>query len=181
MAAKKLPPPKKKKPRNNPHGANQHKVDPRQALFLANYLDPKSKTFSNALQSALKAGYSQEYAESLTSNAPTWLSENLGDTYIVQRAEKNLKEFLEMDTENKVVRGKGENAMVLSIDDAALKRIKADMTKFALERLNKEKYSQRAEVTGKGGGAIDFNTNPEALKSLFSTFHAALENTEDEK
>ena len=40
---------------------NQYKPDPRQALFLKHYLDPKSPTFSNALQSALKAGYEQEY------------------------------------------------------------------------------------------------------------------------
>ena len=32
-------------------------LTPQQKLFLANYLNPKSETFSNALQSALKAGY----------------------------------------------------------------------------------------------------------------------------
>jgi hypothetical protein len=61
----------------NPNKANQYRPDPRQSLFLSYYLDPKSKTFSNALQSALKAGYEQEYAESITAKMPTWLSNAL--------------------------------------------------------------------------------------------------------
>ena len=40
-------------------------LDPRQTAFLTYYLDPKSETFSNALQSGLKAGYKQEYAENI--------------------------------------------------------------------------------------------------------------------
>lgn len=120
--------------RNNPNNANQYVPDPRQSLFLSYYLDPKSKTFSNALQSALKAGYEQEYAESITAQMPTWLSESIRDSEIIQRAEKNLSEFL---------------------NDNEDKRIKADMTKFALERLNKAKYSSRSEVTGKDGEAIE--------------------------
>ena len=39
--------------------------DPRQSLFLQYYLDPKSKTFSNALQSGIRAGYSAEYSQSI--------------------------------------------------------------------------------------------------------------------
>ena len=59
--------------------ATKELLDPRQTNFLAYFLDPKSATYSNALQSALKAGYAQEYAESMLYQLPDWLSENLGD------------------------------------------------------------------------------------------------------
>jgi phage terminase small subunit len=103
--------------------------DPRQSLFLSYYLDPESETFSNALQSALKAGYSQEYSESLTSQMPKWLSESLGDLTIVKQAETNIKSFLVGEDE----------------------KIKADITKFVLSRLNKKKWSERTELTGADG------------------------------
>ncbi len=45
-----------------------------QESFLSYYCDPKSETFSNAYQSAIKAKYSKEYAESITSQLPDWLS-----------------------------------------------------------------------------------------------------------
>ena len=41
--------------------------DPRQATFLAYYLNPKSDTFSNAYQSGIKAGYSEEYSKVILS------------------------------------------------------------------------------------------------------------------
>lgn len=115
---------------------NQYKADPRQSIFLSCYLDPKSETFSNALQSALKAGYEQEYAENITSLMPDWLSEAIGDMNLIKKAEKNLLYFL-TDTKDE--------------------RIKADITKFVSERLNKKKYSSRQEVTGKDGEKLEVN------------------------
>lgn len=53
-------------------------VDPRQAKFLANYLDPNSKTYSNILQSALDAGYSREYAENFRIKEREWVSDSVG-------------------------------------------------------------------------------------------------------
>jgi hypothetical protein len=88
---------KKENRLNNPYGVNQYtEPDPRQALFLSAYLDPKSPTFSNGLQSAIKAGYSQEYAEVLTSNMPAWLSENIRRTNFVHLAEEHMNEVLTM-------------------------------------------------------------------------------------
>lgn len=40
-------------------------LNPKQALFVSYYTDRKSETFANALRSALKAGYAQEYAEKI--------------------------------------------------------------------------------------------------------------------
>lgn len=119
---------------------NQYQPDPRQSLFLTYYLDPKSKTFSNALQSALKAGYEQEYAENITSQMPDWLSESLGKNNRLVKAEKVLDEMLELDTKT----DKGV--------DPQLAKIKQDTAKFIAERIGKDKgYSTRSELTGKDG------------------------------
>jgi len=114
-------------------------LDPRQTKFLELYLDPKSKTFSNALQSALKAGYAQEYAESITAQMPDWLSDNIRRVGMLNKAEKNLFEILEMG----------------DIKDKDLLRIKADISKFITSRLGKKFYSDRQELTGKDGEPLD--------------------------
>ena len=111
--------------------------DPRQIEFLKYYLDKKGDTFSNALKSAIKAGYSQEYAENIMSLMPKWLSEaidELKDTDLIRKAEKNIDTFLDGDDE----------------------KIKADITKFVLSRLNKKKYSDRIEHTGENGEELTF-------------------------
>jgi len=119
---------------------NQYKADPRQALFLKEYLDPNSPTFANCLQSGLKAGYSQEYSESLTAQMPDWLSERLGDNKFVHLAEKALVEALEYSTLD-------ENGKV----DSGAGRIKMDAVKLVLKGLAKERFSERTEHAGIGG------------------------------
>lgn len=149
-----------KKAKTNPNKANQYKVDPRQTLFLTYYLDPKSETFSNALQSALRAGYEKRYAQNITHAMPTWLAENVGDDYLIKRAEANLKEFIEMNTVEPVVTMVGilkdKQGKVITKENPNLKRIKADITKFTLERLNKKKYSARTELGSPDGKALTF-------------------------
>lgn len=117
---------------------NQYKPDPRQALFLKHYLDPKSETFSNAYQSALKAGYEEEYAKVILSKDLDWLSESVRTELMVTKAENNLKNILEMDV------------LKDEVDTGKLK-IKADVSKFVAERLAKDKYSSKqvTEHTGK--------------------------------
>lgn len=90
--------------------------DPRQAEFLKAYLNPKSETYSNARQSALKVGYSKEYAENILSLEPAWLSENIDTEKMVEKAMRNLMKLLD------------------EVDD---KRILLDTTKFVAERLGK--------------------------------------------
>jgi hypothetical protein len=138
---------------SNPNGSNQYNTDPRQSSFLANYLDPKSETYSNCLQSALKAGYEREYAENLLNLMPKWLSESMdssGDMRRLRKAEKNLEEVQNLqvlDEEGKV------NIPLVE------KRSKVDM--FLAERLNKNKYSLRTELTGKEGQALTIQFAPE--------------------
>lgn len=109
----------------------QDKLDPRQLKFLDNYLNPESETFGNALQSALGAGYSQEYSESITTKNLTWLSENVGDAEMMNKTIRNLNKFLDAD-------------------DDALRQ--ADITKFVASTLGKHKFStlQRHDHTTKG-------------------------------
>ncbi len=109
--------------------ANQYEVDPRQALFLKAYLDPKSETFSNAYQSGLQVGYSKEYAENITSLLPDWLSENIGYDQMLNKAEKNLEKLLDSKDE----------------------KVQLDTTKFVASRLGKKKWSERTEHTGADG------------------------------
>lgn len=105
-------------------------LTPQQIKFLEHYLDVKSDTFGNALQSALLAGYSREYAESITTKDLKWLSEYGGDAKRLLKAERNLEQLLDQDEDLKV---------------------KADITKFVAGTLGKKKYSSRQELTGKDG------------------------------
>lgn len=122
--------------------ANQWIADPRQEKFLSAYLDPKSPTWSNALQSALHAGYEQEYAENITHLMPTWLSDAIGDSALISKALVNLQEALDgyMDTEQ------------------GPKQIKWKATESTLKSLLKEKFSERRELTGKNGDPIEIAT-----------------------
>lgn len=128
----------------NPNGANQYKADPRQAVFLASFLDPKSKTYSNALQSALKAGFAQEYAENITAQMPKWLLESLGDNELIKKAEQNLKEFLELDIVERQYNREGE--LISETINPQIGKLKQNSTHFTLERLNKAKYAQKSEL-----------------------------------
>lgn len=124
--------------------ANQHQPDPRQALFLTYYLDPKSETFSNAKQSALKAGYSEEYSDNIMSLLPDWLSESIGDNELLQKAEKRLKQILDFEPVDE--EGKIDNSLLAN-------QMKA--INLVAKGIGKAKYSERVEQTGKDGGAIE--------------------------
>lgn len=105
-------------------------LDPRQVKFLTLFLDPKSKTYANFYQSAVKAGYSKKYAEDLTYEFPDWLRENTGDQIMLAKAERNLNEALD-----------GQ------LDEAGkAQKIKFDATKFAKERLDKDKWSRTENI-----------------------------------
>jgi len=128
---------------SNPYKVNQYTgPDPRQALFINYYFTKESETFANAYQSAKKAGYEEEYCQSITapSNKPKWLVEytRTREEYLVTKAEENMKEFLNID----------EKA------DIGLVRVKADLTKFTLDRLAKDRYAERKELTDKNGGRL---------------------------
>lgn len=110
-------------------------LTPQQQLFLSGYLDPKSETWSNALQSALKAGYSQEYSESITAQMPSWLSESLGDASLTSKALVNLSDALDGALDQ----------------EGGTKHIQWKATETTLKAMLKDKFANRTELTGKDG------------------------------
>lgn len=142
---------KMKRGRTNPYNVNQHTLpDPRQSTFLALYLDPKSETFSNALQSALNSGYEREYAESITAKMPAWLAEAVGEkSEMLDLAERNLKETLELPQKTHAMgafgplyekgKKKGKKIPIMAYN-ASLIKYRLDAAKFIAERIGKDKY-----------------------------------------
>ena len=123
--------------------------DDRQIKFLSYYLDPESETYSNARQSALKARYSAEYADVITNLGTKWLSDAIRkrETMLV-KAERNLDEFLDMDTTNTAVTKQGD---AIQYDDPKLKKIKADVSIFTAETIGKKHYSKRSLLEDEDG------------------------------
>lgn len=70
----------------------------------------------------------------------------------IMLATENLEEMLKMSITNKGVTKDGKE--IYEFDDTGILRVKADMTKFALETLDKGNYSKRTENTGKDGQPI---------------------------
>jgi len=120
------------------------KIDPRRALFLKYYLDIESKTFSNAYQSAVKAGYDESYAEQILGQ--NWVSENIRYDIMVRNAEKNLEEFLDMEEDVEVnIRNKeGDILETKTVKDGKILDVKANVSKFVAERLGK--FGEKKEI-----------------------------------
>ena len=126
--------------------------DPRVDMFKSFYLRPDSYTFFNARQSALRAGYTEQYSNNITSQQPSWYVDMLESAdhkraAMLKAAEDNLLETVQSKS-----------------DDRDDRKLKHDATKFVSERLGKQHYSTRQEVTGADGRAIFSNDEREANK-----------------
>lgn len=114
--------------------------DPRVDIFKQFYLRPDSYTFMNVRQSALRAGYSEQYANNITTQAPKWWTE------LVQSSDYTRAKMLNA-AENNLYQVVSEEMH----EDASHKRIQTDVSKYVTERLGKDHYSTRSEVTGADG------------------------------
>lgn len=129
-------------------------TDPRQSYFLAYYLDPKSKTYANALQSALKAGYAQEYAENILSLMPEWLSEAIGKyraSTMLEKAERNLDEMMDLPSKTQAMGMWGpivdkKTKKPVMVHNANLLKIKNDASQFVAERIGRKRYGKTGEA-----------------------------------
>jgi hypothetical protein len=77
-------------------------LDPRQALFLEYYLKPGTETFNNIYQSALKAGYSESYADNFRKSERDWMSGHVGEVTkdeLVKKSKKVLNRSLDSEDE----------------------------------------------------------------------------------
>ncbi len=127
---------------SNPNGANQYQMDPRQKLCWESYIDPRSETFGNGYQSAIKAGYEDLYAKTITTI--DWFSDKVRRMNMLQKAEKVLEKTLSYETEEEF-----EGKVRVKTD---LLKIQQDTAKFVAERLGKNTgYSSRTEQTGADG------------------------------
>lgn len=149
--------------RGNPNGANQSLPDPRQKLMWSLYVNPTSETFSNATQSAIKAGYTETTANQITTEA--WFIGKLGTLNLLDDAVAVLKEMLVMPVLVEETVGYGDDAELVVKTSPALVKIKQDTAKFVSERQGKEDgWASRSELTGKNG---------ERLVGLSALFDAA--------
>lgn len=142
----------------NPNGSNQYQLDPRQKLCWELYVDPRSETFGNATQSAIKAGYTADYADQITT--VDWFKGKVRRLNMLSKGEKVLEETLDYIAVN-------EEGKV----DASIARIKLDAAKVVVTTLGKDEgYSTRVESTGKDGGAIEIKDTltPEERTALLS-------------
>jgi hypothetical protein len=130
------------------------KLTPKQIAYKAYYEDPQSPTYSNALQSALRAGYTQKYAETITAEGQRNQWKDSGENLrreMLEIAERNLKEIVSMPEEKR--------------ENPAMAKIWQDTNKFVSERLGKEYYSARQELTDKGGRRL-FNDSSKETASI---------------
>lgn len=130
--------------------AKKELLDPRQALFLEYYLKPGTETFSNIYQSAVKAGYRKEYAESINSQV-SWLSESLGTV-----------------TKDKLV-SKAKKVLDKSLDSAD-EKIAQDTAKFIAK--TDVEFSEKTElklevkpILGGASAVSSDNSNPQVTES----------------
>ena len=116
--------------------------DIRRITFWKNYLKPKSETFGNAYQSALKAGYAETYARGITTEP--MFKRKMRHMQLYQKAERVLEEALDTVSVD-------ENGKV----DAAVLRVKTDTAKHVTKNLGKDDgWTERVETTGKDGTPI---------------------------
>lgn len=110
-------------------------LTPKQALFKEFYLNPKSETFGNAKQSAIRAGFEESYANSITRDSTDWVAEVVRDADRLRKAEKVLDKTLDM----------------IDDEDTVRQKLAQDTAKFVAKSMGREKYAERTEVTGKDG------------------------------
>lgn len=68
--------------------------DPRKIAFFNFYFDRESPTWGNMKQSAIAAGFTEDYGHNITSLKPKWLYDFIGRMDAVGMAEAHLKEVL---------------------------------------------------------------------------------------
>ena len=134
----------------NPNKVNQYTdLDPRQKVCWEYYVNPKSETFNNGLQSAIKAGYSESHANTITTEQ--WFRDRVRRLNMLSKAENVLEEMLDMPMRIIEWEGRGEDTEQVVNTEPALVKIKQDTAKFIAERVGKDIYSNRTELTGKEG------------------------------
>lgn len=124
--------------KTNPNGANQYLMDPRQIKCWELYIDPKSETFGNGTQSAIKAGYEPAYADQITTKP--WFVGKVRRLNMLSKAEKVLEKTLDYETDSIGEDGKTK----VQVD---LLRVQTDVAKTVATTLGKDDgYSSKIHL-----------------------------------
>ncbi len=146
----------------------EERLKPQQLEFIKNYMNNGSETFGNALQSAIKAGYSDKYARQIVSRDLDWMLEIVRHNSMLMKAEEVLDDMLNMEVVNRRLTSSGDEIVMT---DPSLVRNKADVAKFVASRIGKKTWSERKELTAADGKDLfndeDQNKIEEALSDHF--------------
>ncbi len=107
---------------------------PKQIDFAMRYYIPTSPTYGNALQSALKAGYSQEYAENITTFNLEWM-------------EKIISEIIGKPDDKQSLVIKAKKVLGKSLDSPD-ERLAQDTAKFIAK--TDPEFSEKQDITSNG-------------------------------
>jgi len=107
---------------------------PQQIEFAMRYYMPTSKTYSNALQSALKVGFSENYAKNITTKDLNWLKKIVVEIVGVPTDKKNM-----------VIKAKKVLDKTLTSKD---ERLAQDTAKFITKTTTE--FSEKSDVTSGG-------------------------------
>lgn len=150
-------------PKNTGKEYRTLKINAQAGVFATFYLSPTSDTFMNVRASAIRAGYSEQYASNITVQRPKWWIE-LTETadykraQMLRKAEKRLDERLNDKSEDK---------------DRL--KLQTDVAKFVSERLGKEHYSTRQELTGADGRRLFTNETRDTAKMPLASLFKGVE------
>lgn len=137
---------------------NRTVYDPRVDMFKQFYLSPDSYSFMNIRQSGLRAGYTDQYSRNISVQRPKWWTEIM-ESKEYQRAKMLSK-----------AQDRLEERLTEPVTDVQNKKIQTDVAKFVTERLGKEHYSTRQELTDKGGKRLFGIKDDNADKTLSELF-----------
>lgn len=114
--------------------------DPRVDIFKQFYLSPTSSTFMNIYRSGMRAGYSEQYSLNISVQRPQWwVDMTSSDDY--------LRASMLKEAQNKLYTVVSEPIS----HDKDDKKLQIQVSQFVTERLGKEHYSTRKELTDAGG------------------------------
>ena len=139
------------------------KNDPRVLAFKRAYLDATNpKTFCNIRQSALLAGFSESYSNNLSGNtnvAKWWLEFQKDGEFkraeLLRESEQHFYNVLQTPDDT---------------EDKERYKLKQRTAEFVSERIGKDVYSTRHEVTGKDGRQLYETKDEKASEKVSELF-----------
>ncbi len=159
--------------------------DPRKLAFIAAYFDPGSDTYSNALRSALKVGFTPSYAKNILDVRPKWLRDNMEKMGILDDLQRNLKYHVNLPIKVPAMGPFGplidkKTKKPFMVESNVRLKLRQEMTMFALEKLNPDFKKKDKDdplpskveikqiiIIAPDGKSIDYNSsNAEAISSL---------------